>query len=148
MSKLRPSSAQPASTHHGTGRRLPPQQALLPTASPVTLLSASASAIGKIKWVSLVDTTGNMLRDVPLPRPRSIQHQLTAARPKMPYAAVMNRKGINREAAAHFLERLDWMVSQLHLHHAPEHNDGCMSLVQRDPSVSFDGVFVQIIVLC
>ena len=92
--------------------------------------------------MSLVDTTGNVLRDVPLPRPRSIQHQLTAARPKMPYAAVMNRKGINREAAAHFLERLDWMVSQLHLHHAPEHNDGCMSLVQRDPSVSFDGVFV------
>ena len=62
----------------------------------------------------------------------------------MPYAEVMNRKGINREAAAHFLERLDWMVSQLHLHYAPEHNDGCMSLVQRDPSVSFavSGVFV------
>ena len=100
------------------------QQALLPTASPVTLPSASASANCKRKWVSLVDTTGNVLRDVPLPRPRSIQHQLTAARPKMPYAAVMNRKGINREAAAHFLERLDWMVS--HLHFAPEHNDGCM----------------------
>jgi hypothetical protein len=61
----------------------------------------------------------------------------------MPYEAMMNRKGINREAAAHFIERLDWMVSQsLHLHYAPGHNDGCVSLVQRDPSVSFDGVFV------
>ena len=102
MSKLRPSSVQPASTHQGTGRR---SRLYYPRASPVTLPSASASANCKRKWVSLVDTTGNVLRDVPLPRPRSIQHQLTAARPKMPYAAVMNRKGINREAAAHFLER-------------------------------------------
>ena len=50
---------------------------------------------------------------------------------------------MNKEVEAHFRERLDWLVEQLHLHYEYEYADGRVLLERRDPLVSFDGMWVR-----